>query len=229
MTRSTRRQFLQDVTLGSAATLAVSRSQRLAARQATDALPWKSRIGLELYTVRDRLTTDYEGTLAKVAEIGYTEVEPTSYNNMSPKDFRAMLDRLKLTMPSTHAPARGAGVDLERQLEGFQVMGIKYTEIAGVGPGRGAATPDPRRPATLPPGGYFDAGTGRVRNAFRETEAFGPYQVPGSLESVKRRADELNAHGKIAQRFGMKVLVHNHTVEFEKLTDSRDTTGSKLL
>ena len=64
MTRSTRRQFLQDVTLGSAATLAVSRSQRLAARQATDALPWKSRIGLELYTVRDRLTTDYEGTLA---------------------------------------------------------------------------------------------------------------------------------------------------------------------
>ena len=66
MTRSTRRQFLQDVTLGSAATLAVSRSQRLAARQATDALPWKSRIGLELYTVRDRLTTDYEGTLAKI-------------------------------------------------------------------------------------------------------------------------------------------------------------------
>jgi hypothetical protein len=121
MTRSTRRQFLQDVTLGSAATLAVSRSPRLAARQATATSPWKSRIGLELYTVRDRLTTDYEGTLAKVAEIGYTEVEPTSYNDMSPKDFRAMLDRLKLRMPSTHAPARGTGADLERQLEGFQV------------------------------------------------------------------------------------------------------------
>ena len=183
MTRSTRRQFLQDVTLGSAATLAVSRSQGLAARQATGVLQWRSRIGLEFYTVRDLLTTDFEGTLAKVAAIGYSEVEPTSYNNMSPKDFRAMLDRFKLTMPSTHAPARGAGTELERQLEGFQVMGIKYTEIVGgAGPGRGAATPDPRRPATLPPGGYFDAGTGRVRNAFKETEAFGPYQVPGSLE-----------------------------------------------
>ena len=102
-------------------------------------------------------------------------------------------------------------------------MGI--TEIAGLGRAR-AATLDPRRPATLPPGGYFDAGTGRVRNAFKETEAFGPYQVPGSLESVKRRADELNAHGRIAQKFGMKVLVHNHTVEFEKLTDSPRTAFS---
>jgi hypothetical protein len=28
------------------------------------------------------------------------DVEPTTYNNMSLKDFRAMLDRLKLTMPN---------------------------------------------------------------------------------------------------------------------------------
>ena len=60
-------------------------------------------------TVRDRLTTDYEGTLAKVAEIGYTEVEPTSYNNMSPKDFRAMLidssSRCRVPMRPRAAPA----------------------------------------------------------------------------------------------------------------------------
>ena len=222
---STRRQFLQGVTVAGAAALGVPRPSVLAAKPTVGASPWKSRIGLELYTVRDLLMTDYEGTLSKVAEIGYTEVEPTSYNNnMSPKDFRAMLDRLKLTMPSTHAAARGTGMDLERQLEGFQVMGIEYTEIAGAGPGQGAATPDPRRPATLPPGGYFDAGTGRVRNAFTETEAFGPYQTPGSLQSVKRRAGQLNADGKIAQKFGMKLLVHNHTVEFEPLTDSPRTT-----
>ena len=99
---STRRQFLQGVTVAGAAALGVPRPSVLAAKQTVGASPWKSRIGLELYTVRDLLTTDYEGTLSKVAEIGYTEVEPTGYNNMSPKDFRAMLDRLKLTMPSTH-------------------------------------------------------------------------------------------------------------------------------
>ena len=229
MTMRTRRQFLQEATLGSAAAFVASHVQPFAVSQATGASPWKSRIGLELYTVRDQLMTDYEGTLAKVAEIGYTEVEPTSYNNMPPRDYRAMLDRLKLTMPSTHAPARGTGADLERQLEGFQVMGIKYTEIAAPASSSGASNPDPRRPSTLPPGAYFDAGTGRVRNAFKETEAFGPYQPPVSLESVKQRAAQLNANGKIAQKFDMKLFVHNHTGEFEKLTDSPRTSFDVLV
>jgi sugar phosphate isomerase/epimerase len=229
MTMRTRRQFLRETTMGSAAAFVASQVQPLASSQAIAASPWRSRIGLELYTVRD-LMTDYEGTLAKVAEIGYTEVEPTSYNNMSPKDFRAMLDRLKLTMPSTHAPARGTGADLERQLEGFQVMGMKYTEIAAApASSPGPSAPDPRRPATLPPGAYFDAGTGRVRNSFNETEAFGPYQPAVSLESVKQRAAQLNANGKIAQKFGMKLLVHNHTGEFEKLTDSPRTSYDILV
>jgi sugar phosphate isomerase/epimerase len=227
MTLRTRRQFVQEVAMGSAAALLASRMQPLAAQTAS-ASKWRSRIGLELYTVRDLLATDYEGTLAKVAEMGYREVEPTSYNNMSPKDFRAMLDRFTLTMPSTHAPARGSGADLERQLEGFQVMGIKYTEIAAAA-SPPLTTPDPRRPANLPPGAYFDAGSGRVRNSFKETEAFGPYQPPVSLESVKRRAAQLNADGKIAQRFGMKLFVHNHTGEFEKLTDSPRTSFDILV
>jgi sugar phosphate isomerase/epimerase len=228
MKQRTRREFLQTTALGAATVLAIGDRAALATPQKTVS-SWRSRIGLELYTVRDRLASDFEGTLAKVAAIGYTEVEPTSYNNLSPKDFRAMLDRYKLTMPSTHAPARGGGADLERQLEGFQVMGIKYTEIQAAAGGRGSTPPDPRRPATLPPGGYFDAGTGRVRNSFKETEAFGPYQVPGSLDDVKRRAAQLNEHGKIAGKFGMKMLVHNHTVEFEKLTDSHRTTYDVIL
>lgn len=234
MATSTRRQFLQNITVAGAAGFAATRIEPLAARQAA-ASPWRSRIGLELYTVRDLLATDYEGTLAKVAAMGYTEVEPTSYNNMSPKDFRAMLDRHNLTMPSTHSAARGEGVELERMLEGFQVMGIKYTEIqagaargAGPGPARGAA-PSAGRPANLPPGAYFDAGTGIVHNAFTETEAFGPYQPAVSLDSVKRRAAQLNANGKIAQKFGIKMLIHNHTGEFEKLTDSPRTAFDVLV
>jgi sugar phosphate isomerase/epimerase len=236
MMSRTRREFLQNVTWGSAAAMGVSRLTPLAGSQeAPKASPWRSRIGLELYTVRDLLTSDYEGTLAKVAAMGYTEVEPTSYNNMPPKDFRAMLDRYKLTMPSTHSAARGEGAELERMLDGFQVMGIKYTEIAAGAGGRGAAgarggaSPAAGRPATLPPGAYFDAGTGIVHNAFKETEAFGPYQPAVSLEVVKRRAAQLNANGTIAQKFGMKMLVHNHTSEFEKLTDSPRTTFDVLI
>jgi sugar phosphate isomerase/epimerase len=233
MASRTRRRFVQELTMGGAAAMLAGRMPSLQAQPSATS-PWRSRIGLELYTVRDLLMTDYEGTLAKVAAIGYTEIEPTGYNNMSPNAFRAMLDRYKLTMPSTHAAARGEGVELEKQLEGFQVMGIKYTEIAAGG-ARGAASTAARGagvaapPASIPPGGYYDAGTGRVRNAFKETEAFGPYQAPGSLGSAKCRAVQLNVNGKIAQKFGMKILVHNHTVEFERLTDSPRTLFDVLV
>ncbi len=218
--RRSRREFMTDVAACGVAALAVPQlGPVVAAAQPAD---WKSRIGLELYTVRDQLASDFEGVLAKVAAIGYKEIEPAGgYNNMPPAQFRALLDRLGLTMPSTHAPASGTGADLERQLEGFQIMGIKYTEISAGGRGAGAGRSGAARPAgPLPPGAYFNAGTGRVHNAFTEAEAFGPYQPPTTPEAVKQRAAQLNANGKIAQKFGMKILVHNHTGEFEKFSDS---------
>src|SRR5690348_580176 len=104
------------------------------------AADWKQQPGLELYTVRDLTAKDYEGTIAKVAEIGYKEVEPaTDYAGMQPRQFRAMLDRYRLTAPTTHVGAT-EGPDLENQLEGFQVMGIQYTEVRGAPAqgGRGA-------------------------------------------------------------------------------------------
>ena len=145
MTTRTRREFLREVAVGSSATFLAAHRSPLAVSHASPPPPWASQIGLELYTVRDLLASDYEGTLAKVAAMGYTEVEPTSYNDMAPREFRALLDRYKLSMPSTHAPARGSGADLEKQLEGFQIMGIKYTEIQAVDQARGAARRRPIR------------------------------------------------------------------------------------
>jgi hypothetical protein len=94
---------------------------------------WKKLPGIELYTVRDLLTKDFEGTIAKVAEIGYRELEP--------KQFRALLDRHGLRAPSTHADAT-EDPDLERQLEGHRIMGFRYTEIRAA---RGSAAQRPRR------------------------------------------------------------------------------------
>src|SRR2546425_13152884 len=42
----------------------------------------KKQIGLEVYTVRNLRGKDTEGTLAKVAEIGFKAIEPTSYGNL---------------------------------------------------------------------------------------------------------------------------------------------------
>ena len=173
---------------------------------------WRKQAGLELFTVRDLLQKDYEGTIAKVAEIGYKEVEPAGgYGGLSPKDYRAMLDRYSLAMPSTHSGAR-EGPDLEKELEGFQIMGLKYIEIGGGGGGRGrgpgggapGGAPPPAGAATGQPG----AGRGR-----------GP-RAPLTEEAVKRQAEQLNKHGEIARKFGMKILVHNHTQEFATVEGS---------
>ena len=60
------------------------------------------KVGVQLYTVRDLMKTDFAGTIAKVASVGYKEVEFAGYFDHSPKDIRAILDKNGLTAPSCH-------------------------------------------------------------------------------------------------------------------------------
>ena len=50
-------------------------------------------LGIQLYTVRRDLARDAEGTLARVAEIGFREVEFAGFPQGSAASLRAMLDR----------------------------------------------------------------------------------------------------------------------------------------
>ena len=59
-----RRRFLQNAGLGLTA-FALSRNGQLLGS------PYGMPIGLQLYTVRDHMEKDLEGTLKRVAEIGY--------------------------------------------------------------------------------------------------------------------------------------------------------------
>ncbi|MGM5471305.1 sugar phosphate isomerase/epimerase family protein [Flavobacteriaceae bacterium LMO-SS05] len=63
--------------------------------------------GLALYTVRDAMAVDAKGTLQAVADAGYAYIEAAGYNdgtfyNLSPKEFKALLDELGLSPISTH-------------------------------------------------------------------------------------------------------------------------------
>jgi sugar phosphate isomerase/epimerase len=60
------------------------------------------RIGLQLYTVRDQMKADFDGTIAKVASMGYKEVEFAGYFGRTPEQVRAVIDRNGLTSPSCH-------------------------------------------------------------------------------------------------------------------------------
>ena len=46
---------------------------------------------------------------------------------------------------------------------------------------------------------------------------------------MKRTANALNEAGRITQKHGIKVIVHNHTVEFEPLADSSQRPYDVLL
>lgn len=65
----------------------------------------KIPVGIQIYTVRNEAAQDFQGTVRKVAEIGYAGIE-SSLGGMTPKDFRKFLDGLGLKLIS-----RGAGLD----------------------------------------------------------------------------------------------------------------------
>jgi sugar phosphate isomerase/epimerase len=99
VTTHTRRSFL--ATLGAAALTAVATD----ADAATTILLQRRRlekVGLQLYSVRDLMKADMPGTLARVAAIGYKEVEFAGYFDRTPAQVRQLLRRYGLTSPSSH-------------------------------------------------------------------------------------------------------------------------------
>jgi sugar phosphate isomerase/epimerase len=84
------------------------------------------KIGLQLYTVRDLMKQDFDGTLAKVAAVGYKELEFAGYFDHSPKDVRAAVDRHGLTAPSAHIDYKNLGDKFPEVIEAAKVVGHDY-------------------------------------------------------------------------------------------------------
>ncbi|HEV2354549.1 MAG TPA: sugar phosphate isomerase/epimerase [Puia sp.] len=96
-------------------------------------------IGLQLYTVRTQIAKDPDGTLAKVAEIGYNSVEAMGYGNgkffgLTPAQFSAMIKKHGLKSPSGHYGmgnflSKGDMADLKDNIAAAATMGHKYIVI----------------------------------------------------------------------------------------------------
>jgi sugar phosphate isomerase/epimerase len=206
---ASRRDFLKSIAAGvGGLALASGVGTTAAAQPAPD---WTAQMGLELYTVRDLIAKDYPGTLEKVAQIGYKEIEPAEgYNHMSPKAFRQIIDRLGLRMPSTHSGiTAGDDAEVEKRLEGFQIMGIQYTSLSEPRPARRVVRRPPMR---------------SMRG-----QATAPMERARTIDDVKREAALYNRYGKLAQKFGIKILRHNHTMEFQPCQGSKLTPYDILL
>ncbi len=96
----------------------------------------KKTIGLQLYTIRKEIEADLAGSLKRVAEIGYTQVEPAGYNNgtfygKTPAEFKKMCDDLGLRIVSSHCGVNADNV--AKIAEDTAAVGADYVVLPYLG------------------------------------------------------------------------------------------------
>ena len=107
------------------------------------------RIGLQLYTVRDLMKADLPGTLARVAAIGYKEVEFHDYFGRTPGQIRELLRRNGLDSPSTHVPFESLETGWRKTLDTVKAVGHRWVVIPSTPESRGRTLDDWKRNAAL--------------------------------------------------------------------------------
>jgi sugar phosphate isomerase/epimerase len=165
----------------------------------------KTKIGLQLYTLRDDLEKNAKETIEKVANIGFAHVETfhpyagpgkkEMFWGMDAKGFKALLKQNNLVSHSGHYQINdfltvGNGKDeaLKLQLEAAAEIGQQYFVVP------------------VPPPALWDKMT---------------------VDEYKFMAAQLNKAGELAKKFNIKMAYHNHFFEFRKL--SNGGTGYDIL
>ncbi|MDR1645497.1 MAG: sugar phosphate isomerase/epimerase [Tannerellaceae bacterium] len=148
----------------------------------------KKQIGLQLYSLRDDMRKDPDGTLKAVAGMGYQLLESYGYRDRqyfgkTPSDFKKQLADLGMKMTSSHtgfnvyASDTDAAWDAVKQnMEDTRMAGAKWIVQAGY------------------PGSRYTR-----------------------LDEVKKLAATFNRIGELAKTFGLNFAYHNHTDEFNAI------------
>jgi sugar phosphate isomerase/epimerase len=98
------------------------------------AMPLGLTPGIQLYSVREQMAKDFEGTLAAVHTAGFQEVESASLPKKPAADIRKALDQAGLKCVSSHRSFTDVTRDLDATTEFEKTIGVSY--IICPGPGR---------------------------------------------------------------------------------------------
>jgi sugar phosphate isomerase/epimerase len=93
-----------------------------------------SRIGLQLYSVRQAAAAHFEATLREVAALGYEGVELFDLHGHEPQQVAAWLAELKLVACSRHARLETIEAELAALAEEAQTLGWKRLVVSWVDP-----------------------------------------------------------------------------------------------
>lgn len=87
---------------------------------------------LQLWTVREELSSDFEGTIARLAELGYDGVEPFNNPTVSPSEQARIIRAAGLEIPAAHLPLP-QGEAAEASLAAADQLGVSWL-VSGFGP-----------------------------------------------------------------------------------------------
>lgn len=181
MTHSTRRGILR---FGGAAAAAMAIApQAFAARRRVLDLP----PGLQLWTVKEELAKDFDGTLRRLKALGYARVEAAGWSGKSPDDFRKGVRAAGLDCFSCHFSMGDLITEHESKLAAARDVGARYFVASS--------------PAFLKP---LDPARPWV---FAVAEAM-------TLADWRRNAEAMNRIGARAKALGLRFGYHNHPAEF---------------
>ena len=86
-------------------------------------------IALQLYTVRDQMAHDFEGTVRKVADMGYIGVETANLFGDSPASAAKLFRELGLTVSGAHSPLP-LGEQKQEVIDTMEALGCKRLIVA---------------------------------------------------------------------------------------------------
>ena len=114
------------------------------------------KVGLQLYSVRDKMEQNMEETLKAVKEMGYDCVEFAGYFGKSAQEVKAILDKLGLECASVHQTYDVFLDNPDENIEYIKTLGAKFCAIPWMGiedqkgyPGFKKAVEDIKKVASL--------------------------------------------------------------------------------
>jgi sugar phosphate isomerase/epimerase len=144
-------------------------------------------VGLQLYSVRDLLPKDYEGTLRQLGAIGYREVEAAGFFGHSPSEVKQAMVRAGLNCVSAHYPLKDLLPKVDETIQFGKDLGLKYIVCAS--------------PWLKDPSSVKEPGSRAARDAM-------------TLDDWRWNAEQFNRIGERVNAAGIRFAYHNHTAEF---------------
>lgn len=89
----------------------------------------KFNVGLQLYSVREAMENDMDGTLKAVKEMGYDYVEFAGYFGKTAEEVKALLDKYGLTAISVHQAIDLFENEGKAAVDYLNTIGVKYAAI----------------------------------------------------------------------------------------------------